>query len=518
MSMLEQVDLKQKLSRKEYRARIPALRDQLYELQKACSDAQMPVVVIFEGWDAVGKGDLIETLIRQLDPRGFKLYSIQEPRTYETHMPWLWRFWLKLPNYGQIAMFDQSWYRRVLVERVEGVTSETEWRKAYNDIVDLERAIADDGCVTIKFWLHIGKKEQKQRLEKLEKDPLTAWRVQPGDLKRHKQYDEYLMAVEEMLERTDTEWGPWSIVEATNRRWARVRIFETVIGRLDQALRVRRAAITRLGASPSQSPTADAPQSAAAACILETVDLDKRLTKEEYRRDLIRYQVQLRELAFELYRQKRTLLVVYEGWDAAGKGGNIKRVTERLDPRGYEVFPIPAPRDEDATHHYLWRFWRRLKPPDEKQILVFDRSWYGRVLVERVEGLCTEEEWRRAYREMNAFERQLVDSGMILAKFWIHVSAQEQLRRFQQRLNTPYKQWKLTEDDWRNREKWDRYEVAVDDMLLKTSTVTAPWTIVEGNDKWYARIRALHTLTDVLSKQLDYQPSDPGAKDARKAD
>jgi polyphosphate kinase 2 (PPK2 family) len=507
--MLEQVDLKQKLSRKEYGARIPALRDQLYELQKACSDAEMPVVVIFEGWDAVGKGDLIETLIRQLDPRGFKLYSIQEPRTYETHMPWLWRFWLKLPNYGQIAMYDQSWYRRVLVERVDGVASEEQWRKAYGDIVDLERAIADDACVTIKFWLHISMKEQKKRLKGLEKDPLTAWRVEPEVWRRYKQYDEYVRAVEEMLERTDTEWGQWSIIEATDRRWARVRIFETVIRRLSQALRERRTAIPRAVPDPASGLGSAAPESPAAARILETVDLDRRLARAEYRENLIRYQVQLRELAFELYRQKRTLLVVYEGWDAAGKGGNIKRMTERLDPRGYEVFPIPAPRDEDATHHYLWRFWRRLKPPDEKQILVFDRSWYGRVLVERVEGLCTQEEWRRAYREINAFERQLVDSGMILVKFWLHISSAEQLRRFQHRLNTPYKQWKLTEEDWRNREKWEQYEVAVDDMLLKTSTVTAPWTVIEGNDKWYARIKVLRTLTDVLGKQLDHQPVKP---------
>jgi polyphosphate kinase 2 (PPK2 family) len=231
--MLEQVDLEQRVSRKEYRARIPALRDQLYELQKTCSDAEIPVVVIFEGWDAVGKGDLVETLIRQLDPRGFKLHSIQEPRTYETHMPWLWRFWLKLTNYGQIPMFDQSWHRRVLVERVEGLTPEAEWRKPYGDVVDLERAIADDGGVITKFWLHISKKDQKQRLEELEKDPLTAWRVRPEDWECHKQYDEYLMGVEEMLERTDTERGPWSIVEATNLRWARVRLFETVIRRLD---------------------------------------------------------------------------------------------------------------------------------------------------------------------------------------------------------------------------------------------------------------------------------------------
>jgi polyphosphate kinase 2 (PPK2 family) len=246
--------------------------------------------------------------------------------------------------------------------------------------------------------------------------------------------------------------------------------------------------------------------------MLDTIDLTKSITREEYERKLIRYQLQLRELAYQLYVQKRTLVVVYEGWDAAGKGGNIKRVTEKLDPRGYEVLPIAAPRGEDATHHYLWRFWRRLKPPEEKQILIFDRSWYGRVMVERVEGFCREEEWRRAYREINEFERQLVDFGIILVKFWIHISKEEQLARFEERQRLPYKSWKLTDEDWRNREKWDAYEAAVNDMLLKTSTVTAPWTIVEGNNKEYARIKTLSTLVNVLSRELGYKPKKPTAK------
>ena len=249
--------------------------------------------------------------------------------------------------------------------------------------------------------------------------------------------------------------------------------------------------------------------------MLDTIDLSKRLTREEYVPNLIRYQLQLRELAYQLYVQKRTLIMVYEGWDAGGKGGNINRVTERLDPRGYEVFSIAAPKGEDGTHHYLWRFWRRLRPPDEKQILILDRSWYGRVMVERIEGFCTEEEWKRAYREINEFERQLADFGMIVAKFWIHISPDEQLRRFQEREHTAYKQWKLTDEDWRNREKWDAYEEAVNDMLLRTSTATAPWTIVEGNDKWYARVKALRTLVELLSKELGYQPAEPPIKGSK---
>lgn len=237
--------------------------------------------------------------------------------------------------------------------------------------------------------------------------------------------------------------------------------------------------------------------------MLAAIDLEKRLDdKKQYERELLRYQIELRQLAFQLYRRKRSLIVVYEGWDAAGKGGNIRRVTEKLDPRGYEVFPIAAPEGEDKTHHYLWRFWRRLEPPDEKQILIFDRSWYGRVLVERVEGFCPEPAWKRAYREINEFESQLVDGGATVVKFWLQLSQEEQLRRFEQRETTPWKKWKLTAEDWRNREKWDQYEAAVEEMLLKTSTPAAPWTVVEANYKWFARVKCLRTLVESLKQSL----------------
>jgi len=241
--------------------------------------------------------------------------------------------------------------------------------------------------------------------------------------------------------------------------------------------------------------------------MLEKLKLDRQLSEKEYERRLALGQLQLRELAFQLYSRKRSLVVVYEGWDAAGKGGNIRRVTEKLDPRGYEVQSIAAPAGEDKTHHYLYRFWRRLKPPEEKQVMIFDRSWYGRVLVERVEGFCTEAAWKRAYREINDFERQLIEAGIIVAKFWIHISKEEQLRRFGQRTDTPYKRWKLTDEDWRNREKWDQYLAAVEEMLLKTSTLAAPWTVVEGDFKWWARVKCIETLVKTASKQLDYKPS-----------
>ena len=240
--------------------------------------------------------------------------------------------------------------------------------------------------------------------------------------------------------------------------------------------------------------------------MLETIDLNKSLPREEYELQLVKLQLQLRALGYQLYVQKRNLIVVFEGWDAAGKGGCIKRITERLDPRGYEVFPIAAPTGDDRTHQYLWRFWRRLKPPDEKQVMIFDRSWYGRILVERIEGFCTEEAWKRAFREINEFEHQLVDAGAMIVKFWFHISQDEQYRRFMERQNDTYKSWKLTQEDWRNREKWEPYMRAVDDMLLKTSTLNAPWTVIEGNDKYYPRIKALRTLVDAVSRGLEVDP------------
>jgi len=241
--------------------------------------------------------------------------------------------------------------------------------------------------------------------------------------------------------------------------------------------------------------------------MLETVDLTLSLDKKEYSRELMRRQVQIRELGYQVYKRKRPVVILYEGWDAAGKGGSIKRMTQRLDPRGYVVYPISAPVGEDKTHHYLYRFWRRL--PERGQIAIFDRTWYGRVLVERVEGFAAEAEWKRAYREINSFERQLRDFGTIIVKFWVHISREEQLARFEQRKQIGYKSWKLTDEDWRNREKWPLYEEAVEDMILKTSTATAPWTVVEGNDKHWARVRALTTVVETLSEELDYKPRDP---------
>lgn len=249
--------------------------------------------------------------------------------------------------------------------------------------------------------------------------------------------------------------------------------------------------------------------------MLRTIDLTKRLERDDYKQQLLDCQLRLRDLTRELYRQQRSLVIVVEGWDAAGKGGAIRRLTEKVDPRGYHVYSIGPPEGEDKTHHYLWRFWRRLKAPEDKQILIFDRSWYGRVLVERVEGFASENEWRRAYREINDFERQLTNHRMLLVKLWFHISPEEQLKRFEARKDTPHKRWKLTEEDWRNRNKWEEYEQAVEDMLQKTSTVTAPWTIIEGNDKYWERVKTQRTVIEAMAPALEIEASEPAASDSK---
>jgi polyphosphate kinase 2 (PPK2 family) len=239
--MLETVDLTRAISKEEYKARLPALQASLYDLQLRTSEAGLASVIVFEGWEAAGKGTCINVLTSRLEPRAFRLHVIQEPRTHELHMPWLYRFWHLVPNYGQMAMFDRSWYRRVLEERVEKITPKSEWQKAYRDIADFERTLADDGYAMVKLFFHISKKEQRQRFKKLESHPLTRWQVQQADWKRHREYDKYLVAVEEMLERTESEWGPWTIVEATDRYWTRIAVFEAIIRALKAAAEKRAA-------------------------------------------------------------------------------------------------------------------------------------------------------------------------------------------------------------------------------------------------------------------------------------
>jgi len=493
--MLEFIDLSKKMSRAEYQQVFPELEVRLGACQRAARAQGVPVVIVFESWDAAGKGKIINRLAQVLDPRGFKVRPILPPDQHESLHPWLWRFWNSLPPAGEFEIFDGSWYGRVLGDPLEGQLPEPSWQRAYEEIRQFERQLADAGAVLVKFWLHIDKKEQKSRLKRLEKDPVTAWKVGPAEWKRHEQYDQWLVAVERMLEETSAPHAPWTVVEAMQGRFTRVKVFDAIVRAIEQEIERREAAPA---AAPQPMPE---PEDSVLddVTVLDQVDQSLSLERDDYEEQLDKLQKRLFELEHRLY-LARVPAIVYEGWDAAGKGGNIKRLTRGLDPRGYEVVPVGPPTDVEKARHYLWRFWRDV--PKAGHITIFDRSWYGRVLVERVEGFATAEEWTRAYREINEFEQQLADFGTVIVKFWLQIDRQEQLNRFNARKVDANKQWKITEEDWRNRDKWKQYRVAVVEMLQRTSTTYAPWTILEANCKLHARIKALRTVAEALERAL----------------
>ncbi len=538
--MLERCITDVKLSKIDYQQSAPVLQARLFDLEQMLIEAGIPTIFVFEGWAGTAKARTIATLTRRLDPRGFRVHSITPPRTYEQQYPWLYRFWLKVPSYGQMNFFDRSWYRELLAAYTTNGDRD-QWRARCEDAVIFERQLADDGALILKFWLHITRKQQSRRFAKLLADPLNAWRVTEEDRWQNRHYKKVYRAVEEMLARTDTAFAPWHIIPAADKRYARLSVLQIIVSALEGRLNVtaadRGASIDDSGAAlrrfyvarrlpdqmnadravsvvalPETSPqsammpvvTPVAPIAPApllrAASPLQRVDLSLRIDDDEYHQELKRLQAKLYLLGLQVYHQKRPVVLVFEGWDAAGKGGAIQRLTAELDPRAYTVHAIAAPAGDDKARHYLYRFWRRLPP--RGQFAVFDRSWYGRVLVERVEGFARPDEWRRAYAEINQFERQLVDFGTIIAKFWMHISPEEQLRRFEARQHVPYKAWKLTDEDWRNREKWPAYLEAADEMLLRTSTPFAPWTIVEAEDKKYARIKVLRVTVAALEAEL----------------
>ena len=493
--MLADIDLSKKVPKHEFKKSRKAFDLQLPVLQRGARERQIPILIVFEGWDAAGKGTLINELILNLDPRGFNVFNCRPPTEEEQFHPFLWRFWNKVPSRGRIAIFDHSWYRRVLNDRVDGVIKKQQLKQAFTDITSFERQMADDGAIIIKLFFHISKAEQKKRFKKLLSSKATAWRVSKEDLDRHKKYPGYLAAIEEMLAKTDTDFAPWTVIESHDYHFAALKMFSTISG----ALKKRTAASPRptfLKKDRRSSPSEKLDTS-----ILDKVDVSLSLEQKDYEDKLKNKQTRLRELEYRIYRMRIPVVIALEGWDAAGKGGAIRRLTQRLDPRGDVVEPVAAPNDFEKAHHYLWRFWQKM--PKAGHITIFDRSWYGRVLVERVEGFCAEEAWRRAYHEINEMEEHLVNFGAVLIKFWLHIDKGEQLRRFNERTQTPLKQWKITPEDWRNREKWNNYKKAVDEMIYRTSAPRAPWTIIESNCKLYGRIKVLDTVIAAIEKRLE---------------
>lgn len=499
--MLEQIDLTKKMSKKDYKARMDVLEAELSKLQRTCKNEKIPVMIVFEGFGAAGKGYQIGKLIQALDPRGFYVISTGKESEDERMHPFLWRFWTKTPAKGQIAIFDRSWYRKVLIDRFDGITPERRMAKAYQEINTFERQLTTDGTVIIKLFLCIDQKEQKKRFKKLMDSKSSAWRVSKDDLKRNVHFDTYKQLNDEMLEHTDTSYAPWTLIESMDREFATVKIYTAVIRALQAALQRKSEQQPALSAPADAAPPAEnCGDEVLRTSSLQKVDLSLSYTKEEYKAKLSELQNKISILHGEFYRRRIPVVLGFEGWDAGGKGGAIKRLTEKMDPRGYRVHPTSAANDIEKVHHYLWRFWNNI--PKDGHIAIFDRTWYGRVMVERIEGFCTKEEWQRAYQEINEMEDDLVQHGTLVLKFWLQIDKDEQERRFKERMDNPEKQWKITDEDWRNREKWDIYEKVVDEMLVRTSTTYAPWIIVEGNSKYYARIKVLETVVNAMEERL----------------
>ena len=495
--MLEKIDLKKTVSKAEYKERMPYLEAKLGRLQRECRALNIPVLIVFEGFGASGKGLQIGRLIHSMDPRGFRVFTVKEETEEERMHPFLWRFWTKTPARGRIAVYDGSWNRKVLIDRFDGKTKEKDLPAAFRSIRSFERQLSDDGNLIIKLFLHIDRKEQKKRFQKLEENSSTAWRVSQGDRQRNNRYEEYASMIEDMLRGTDADYAPWTIIGATDNRSATVKIYTAVIRAMEDRIEDVRKKMKSMEDEKNGREAAEKADPLDVS-VLSGTDLSLSCTREEYEKKKKKLQKKLAGLHEELYRRRIPVVIGFEGWDAAGKGGAIRRLTEKMDARGYAVNPAAAPNDIEKAHHYLWRFWRSM--PKDGHVAVFDRTWYGRVLVERIEGFCTEEEWKRAYREINDMERDLSDAGTVVIKFWIHIDKDEQERRFEERRKNPEKQWKITDEDWRNREKWDQYEDAVNEMLIRTSTKYAPWIVVEGNCKYYARIKVLQTVVDKIEE------------------
>ncbi|MCL1465144.1 polyphosphate:AMP phosphotransferase [Argonema galeatum] len=492
--MLDNLDLDLCLDKAAYKSQIETLMRTLRSLQKACWEKKMPVIVVLEGWAAAGKGALVKKMVGYMDPRGFAVHPIWPPSPEEQQYPFLWRFWKQLPARGSIGFFYHSWYIHVLEDRLFERVKETQVPMVMQHINAFEHQMADDGVAIAKFWIHLSEKELKQRLKKYASDSLQSWRVRREDWQQHKNYDKYVALAEEMLVYTSTGPAPWTLVEGDCQRWARVKVLTQLASSIQEALDRLHYRTPAPILPPPDHLNPSEPD------FLAQVDLNLSLSHGEYKKQLRHEQIRLLKLQQRIDENQIPVLVLFEGWDAAGKGGAIKRLTDILDPRSYKVNAFAAPTEEEKAHHYLWRFWRKL--PTAGRFGIFDRSWYGRVLVERVEGFATETEWRRAYQEINEFEAQLTGDGYVLVKFWLHISPEKQLERFNERENDSFKGYKLTEEDWRNREKWPLYEVAVNQAIQRTSTPTAPWTSIAANDKYYARVKVIQTVTDAIRRQL----------------
>ncbi len=492
--MFESAELGHRIDKAEYETAVPALRAQLLDAQfDLLESGAFSVVILVNGVDAAGKGETVNLLNEWLDPRHVVTRAFDAPSKEERERPAMWRFWRALPPKGKVGVLFGNWYEAPIRTRVDKRMKQGRLEQRLAEINRFEQMLTREGVVLIKFWFHLSREKQKARLKTLESDPLTRWRVTPSDWRNYKHYDRRHDVAEHVLRHTSTAEAPWIIVDGSDEYYRGLLVGRTLLDAIRKRLDIGQKWKPRKSSAP-MPPLLDARN------VLRQLQLDQPLGKRDYRRELERLQGRLALLTRGNGFGKHSLVLVFEGMDAAGKGGSIRRITAALDARLYSVVPIAAPTEEERAQPYLWRFWRHV--PRRGKVVIFDRSWYGRVLVERVEGFCSEADWMRAFEEINDFEDALTDAGAVVVKFWLAISDAEQLARFEARAEAPHKRFKITDDDWRNREKWPLYERAVCDMIDRTSTEVTPWTLVEADNKRYARIKVLRTICERLEAAL----------------
>ena len=492
--MFESAELGHSIDKETYKKEVPLLRAALLDAQYDLKEhGKIPVIVLVSGQDGAGKGETINILYEWMDPRYISTLAFSTPTDEERQRPFMWRYWRALPPKGRTGIFAGSWYSSPIHDSIDGKMTKPAMDARIDQINRFEAMLVNEGALVLKFWFHLTKDGQKRRLKALEKDPHTAWRVTKWNWDRLKTYDKLQDVVGHVLRMTNTPWAPWIIIEGEDDRYRSLTTGKILLEGIRQRL---------TDASKLTTPVARRAQpNIDGRDVLSELKLDRKLTKADYEKQLSRWQGKLSELVRDPRFKERSLIVAFEGSDAAGKGGSIRRITAAMDARDYQIVPIAAPTEEERAQPYMWRFWRHI--PRNGRVAIFDRTWYGRVLVERVEGFCAEADWLRAYSEINDFEHELADAGAIMVKFWLQISKEEQLKRFKEREKIEFKRFKITDEDWRNREKWDAYHQAVCDMVDRTSTGNAPWTLVEANNKYYARVKVLRTVCERLEAALE---------------
>mgnify|MGYP006177087803 FL=1 len=488
--MFESAEIGRSIDKETFEAEAPALREALleaqYELQQ---QGRFAVLILINGIEGAGKGETVKLLNEWMDARLIQVSTFDQQTDEELARPPAWRYWRQLPPKGRIGIFFGNWYSQMLQGRVHGRIKNAVLDQAIDTTLGLERMLCDEGTLIFKFWFHLSKQQMKARLKALQDDPLHSWRISPLDWQQSKTYDKFVRVGERVLRRTSRDYAPWYVVEGADEYYRSLTVGRILLDGLQAALKAKARPVPHPHAAPLTSSLDE-------RGLIDSLDMTQALDKDSYNEQLVVEQARLSSLMRDKRMRRHSLIAVFEGNDAAGKGGAIRRVIGALDPRQYRIVPVAAPTEEERAQPYLWRFWRHIPP--RGKFTVFDRSWYGRVLVERVEGFCSTGDWLRAYGEINDFEEQLSEAGVVLVKFWLSIDQQTQLERFKAREQIPFKRFKITEEDWRNRDKWPLYRDAVGDMVDRTSTEIAPWTLVEANDKRFARIKVLRTINQAL--------------------